>query len=242
MNSRKVTNLELILLRMRMVVAYRSPECLNRWKNFFNQVLNVHGVHDIRQMDIHMAEPLAPESSLVEVEVAVGKLISCKSLGTDQILAKLIKARVETLHSGIHRLICSIWNKELPQQWKESVIVPIYKKGGKTVIIIEESPFYQLPMKCYPHYSGQVNFICQRNYWGSSVWVQGKDKVTMLNQAPCHEGVLALDGGEWSASCPCHFTAGERTPATAWIGGGVGPRASLDMVVERKKFPAPAGN
>jgi hypothetical protein len=23
---------------------------LNRWKNFFNQVLNVHGVHDVRQM------------------------------------------------------------------------------------------------------------------------------------------------------------------------------------------------
>jgi hypothetical protein len=35
--------------------------------------------------------------------------------------------------SEIHRLICSIWNKEeLPQQWKESIIVPIYKKGDKT--------------------------------------------------------------------------------------------------------------
>jgi hypothetical protein len=26
---------------------------LNRWKNFFNQVLNIHGVHDVKQMDIH---------------------------------------------------------------------------------------------------------------------------------------------------------------------------------------------
>jgi hypothetical protein len=25
---------------------------LNRWKIFFNQVLNVHGVHDVRQEDI----------------------------------------------------------------------------------------------------------------------------------------------------------------------------------------------
>jgi hypothetical protein len=25
---------------------------LNRWKNFFNQVLNVHAVHDVRQMYI----------------------------------------------------------------------------------------------------------------------------------------------------------------------------------------------
>jgi hypothetical protein len=61
---------------------------LNRWKNFFNQVLNVHGVDDVRQIDIHMAEPLVPEPSLVEVEIAVGKLKSYKSPGTDQIPAK----------------------------------------------------------------------------------------------------------------------------------------------------------
>jgi hypothetical protein len=40
---------------------------LNRWKNFFNQILNVHGVHNVRQMDIHTAGPLVPEPSLVEV-------------------------------------------------------------------------------------------------------------------------------------------------------------------------------
>jgi hypothetical protein len=33
----------------------------------------------------------------------------------------------------IQKLIRSTWNKkELPQQWKESIIVPIYKKGDKT--------------------------------------------------------------------------------------------------------------
>jgi hypothetical protein len=85
---------------------------LNRWKNFFNQVLNVHSVHKVRQMDTHMAEPLIPESSLVEVEIAIGKLKSYKSVGTDQILAELIKAGGETLYSEIHRLICSIWNKK----------------------------------------------------------------------------------------------------------------------------------
>jgi hypothetical protein len=104
---------------------------LNRWKNFFKQVLKVYGVHDIRQMDIHMTEPLVPEPNLVEVEIAIGELESCKSLGTDQIPAELIKAGGET-YSEIHRLICCVWNKEeLPQQWKES-IVPISKKGNKT--------------------------------------------------------------------------------------------------------------
>jgi hypothetical protein len=40
---------------------------------------------------------------------------------------------------------------------------------------------------------------------------------------------LALDGGEWSALHPCHFT-----PFTHWIGGWVGPRAGLDAVEKRK--------
>jgi hypothetical protein len=67
------------------------------------------------------------------VEIAIRKLIRYQSPGTDQIPAELIKAGGETLYSEIHRRICSIWNKEeLSQQWKESIIVPIHKKGDKT--------------------------------------------------------------------------------------------------------------
>jgi hypothetical protein len=106
---------------------------LNRWKNFFNQVININRVHDVRQTDIHIAKLLVPEPSLVEVKIAIGKLKSYKSPGTDQILAELIKAGGETLCCEIHKLICSIWNKEeLPQQWKGSIIIPIHKKGDKT--------------------------------------------------------------------------------------------------------------
>jgi hypothetical protein len=45
----------------------------------------------------------------------------------------------------------------------------------------------------------------------------------------------ALVGGEWSASCPGHFSPRERVPGTHWIGGQVGPRAGLDDV-EKSKF------
>jgi hypothetical protein len=37
------------------------------------------------------------------------------------------------IYGEIHKLIISIWNKEeLPEGWKESIIVPIYKKSDKT--------------------------------------------------------------------------------------------------------------
>jgi hypothetical protein len=56
-----------------------------------------------------------------------------KSSGCGQILAELIQAGGETLLSEIHKLINSIWNKEeLPEQWKEPIIVPIYRKGDET--------------------------------------------------------------------------------------------------------------
>jgi hypothetical protein len=63
---------------------------------------------DVRQMDIHTAEPLVPEPSLVKVEITIGKLKSYKSQGSDNIPAELIKAGGETLYSEIHRLICCI--------------------------------------------------------------------------------------------------------------------------------------
>jgi hypothetical protein len=56
-----------------------------------------------------------------------------KSSCIDQILAELIQAGGNTLCSEIHKLFHCVWNKEeLPGQWKESIIVPFYKKGDKT--------------------------------------------------------------------------------------------------------------
>jgi hypothetical protein len=97
--------------------------------NYFCQLLNVQRVGGIRQTEIQTAEPFVPEPSISELEVAIGNLKSYKLPGVDQILAELIPAGGETLHSEIHRLINLIWNKEeLPQQRKESVVVPVHKK------------------------------------------------------------------------------------------------------------------
>jgi hypothetical protein len=90
---------------------------LARWRKHFFQLLNVHGVNDVRQTEIHTAEPLVPEPSDSEVEMAIEKLKRHKSPGTDQIPAELIKAGGRTIRSEIHKLINSVWNKEeLPEQ------------------------------------------------------------------------------------------------------------------------------
>jgi len=61
--------------------------------------------------------------------MAIEKLKIHKSPGVDQIPAELIKA----IRSEIHKLINSVWNKEeLPEEWKESIIVRICKMGDKT--------------------------------------------------------------------------------------------------------------
>jgi hypothetical protein len=75
--------------------------------------LNVHRVSEVRQIEIHTAEP-----SHFEVVAAIAKLKKYTSPGIEQIPADLIQAGGETLQSKIHK-------EELPDQWKESIIIPI---------------------------------------------------------------------------------------------------------------------
>jgi hypothetical protein len=106
---------------------------LARRRNHFSQLLNVHGINDDGQTDVHAAEPLVPEPTASEVEMAIDKLKRHKSPGIDQILAGLVEAGGMTIQSEIHKLTISIWNKEeLPEQWKVSIIVPVCEKGNKT--------------------------------------------------------------------------------------------------------------
>jgi hypothetical protein len=67
--------------------------------------LNVHRVSDIRQIEIHTAEPFVPDPNPFGVKISISKFKKYKSPGSDQIPAELIQAGGE-----IHKLINSIWD------------------------------------------------------------------------------------------------------------------------------------
>jgi hypothetical protein len=66
-----------------------SHSILNRWKNYFSQLLNLHDVSDVRQIEMHTAGPLVPAPSRLEVEIAIAKLKKCKSTGSDKIPGRI---------------------------------------------------------------------------------------------------------------------------------------------------------
>jgi hypothetical protein len=53
------------------------------WRNYFSQILNIHGCSEFRQAVIHTAELLVSEPSALEVELVIKKLKI--TTGIDQI-------------------------------------------------------------------------------------------------------------------------------------------------------------
>ena len=58
----------------------------------------------------------------------------------------------------------------MPELWKESIFLPIYKKGNKR----DCSNFRGIHFANYvrnfiQHFALKVNYICRGNYWGPSM-------------------------------------------------------------------------
>jgi len=70
--------------------------------------LNVHRINEVRQAEMHTAEPSVPDPGCFEDEFAYEKLNRYISPSIDQIPAELIQAGGNTLSSEINRLITSI--------------------------------------------------------------------------------------------------------------------------------------
>ena len=116
-----------------------------------------------------------PEPSAFEFDMAIEKLKKYKLI--NRIPAEFIKSGSRTIRSEIHKLITSSWKKEeLPEERKESIIVPIYKKDNKTDCSNYRGiSLCQLCINFFQHPAVNVNTIYRGNYWGSSVWISTQE-------------------------------------------------------------------
>jgi hypothetical protein len=111
-----------------------SHNILNRWKNYFSQLLNVHNVSDVRYIEVHTADALVPGPSFLEVEIAVAKLKKYRLPGSDEILQKLFKQEVKhyCLVGTINSLVLfGIW-KNFLISGRSLLLCQFTKKKGKT--------------------------------------------------------------------------------------------------------------
>ena len=106
-----------------------------RWAEHFSSLLN-GGIstdpsilNDIPRRVV--SEELDVLPSMEEIEECVRSLKNRKSPGGDGLPAEIYKYGGNDLLRKLHELICAIWISEVvPQNWKDSLIITIYKNKG----------------------------------------------------------------------------------------------------------------
>ena len=119
-------------------VITQTNQILNRWKDYFRTILNLDTDNSVSN---HRIQPITSDNQTVveihppsynEVCSIINKLKSNKAGDTDNVIPELVKQGGRTLKQRLYKFILMIWEKEqLPNQWREEIICPTYKKGDR---------------------------------------------------------------------------------------------------------------
>jgi len=135
--------------------------------------IELHGFNDVRYTGIYTAGILFPKPSAFEINRTREKRKRHKTPGIDQFPTELIKKGHMIIRSLIYKLVSSVWNEEeLPEQRKESIIVPFERGSIKQVLLTKEAYlFYQLHAKLNPVSFVKCKSIYRGHYLGQSAWI-----------------------------------------------------------------------
>ena len=114
---------------------------LERWKEHFNMLLNIHKPTDHSVLDELQSSPVRKDldspPTLEEVVNAITGLKSRKSPGPDDVPSELLIHGGKKLHEFLHKMISQIWNDPnltVPNSWKDATVVTIYKNKGDRAV------------------------------------------------------------------------------------------------------------
>jgi hypothetical protein len=119
--------------------------------------LNVHGVNDIRQREIHTVEPLVPKPSAFEVELDIEKPKRNISPGTGQIPAEVLQAGGKTIRSKIHNFL-------IPFVIRSQLFYTLIRRLIKQILVILQACYCVSYVQNFiKHPVVKVNSICRGN-------------------------------------------------------------------------------
>ncbi|GFN82466.1 hypothetical protein PoB_000897200 [Plakobranchus ocellatus] len=113
-----------------------STSILTRWSEHFQNLFSANRTVQDTAMDRIPQLPLRDEldeiPSLEETIEAISQLKSRKAAGVDSIPPEIWKDGGPTLHIALHNLLVCCWEKgKLPQDFRDAVIITIFKNKGE---------------------------------------------------------------------------------------------------------------
>ena len=115
----------------------RRPEDIKkRWCEHNSELLIRHpvvnkSVLDLMKQDDHtMALDEVPSRG--EIKASVSQMNKNKVPGMDGITAEILKNGGEKRIDLLEQVIQSVWESEVPQDWRDAILVSLYKKGSKS--------------------------------------------------------------------------------------------------------------
>jgi sorting nexin-29 len=103
-------------------------------ENYFCKILNISESIDIHTIiwECTNNQPQIPLLSYNEICFIINNLKLNEAAGSDKIPPELLKHGGRTLQQKLYKLTLMIRNNEqVPQQWNEGIICPVYKKGDR---------------------------------------------------------------------------------------------------------------
>ena len=115
----------------------RRPEDIKkRWCEHYSELLNPHPVIDesvldlIKQHDPYMDLDEVPSRG--EIKAFVSQMNNNKTPGMDGIKTEILKNGEEKMIDLLEQVIQSVWESEVPQDWRNAILVSLYKKSSKS--------------------------------------------------------------------------------------------------------------